>query len=291
LTVVMSIGAYFFIRNYPNTATFLSVEERTVIHERLKHDSDATRNERFTWSNVFNAFKDPKVWLYGLDFHIQCTFLLYTLSLFLVSTCYILLHPPDTDSVIAHDHQKLSYKTYQAQLMTVPPYAVAFILTLTVAVLSERLRLRAPFIMGLSCVAIGYIILLSQHRPGVSYFGTILAAGGIYPTTAIVLAWPANNVSGQTKRCTANAMQISIGNLGAVLGTQLYRTESAPRFFLGHAFALDYLVANVLVVGLLWLVLKRENERRDRGERGGRLQGVTEADWLGNDDPRWRFQA
>ena len=128
--------------------------------------------------------------------------------------------------------------------MTVPPYAIATSATILVAVLSERYKRRAiPIIITSSIAAIGYIILLSapSNKPGVSYFGTILAATGIYPSTAIVLAWPANNVSGQTKRCTANALQISIGNLGAVLGTQLYRPSTSPRYFLGHGFALGYL--------------------------------------------------
>ena len=199
---------------------------------------------------------------------------LYTLSLFLPTII-----------------KELGFTAAQAQLLTVPPYAVVTVLTLTVAVASEKLKLRAPFIMGSATVAaIGYIILLSSTKAGVAYFGTILAAAGIYPATAIVLSWPANNVSGQTKRATANAMQISIGNLGAVLGTQLYRSTDGPRFFLGHGFAFGYLCANVLVVGTLWMVLRRENARRDRGERNERLTGIAEDEWLGDDDPRWRFQ-
>ena len=199
---------------------------------------------------------------------------LYTLSLFL-------------PTIIT----ELGFTAAQAQLLTVPPYGVAFILTLAVAIGSERLKLRAPFIMGSASVAaIGYIILLSDPRPWVSYAGTIFAAAGIYPATAIVLSWPANNVSGQTKRATANAMQISIGNLGAVLGTQLYRSLDGPRFFLGHGFALGYLCANVVVVGILWAVLRAENARRDRGERNHRLVNVAEEDWLGDEDPRWRYQ-
>lgn len=178
-----------------------------------------------------------------------------------------------------------------------PPYAVAFILTIGVAVLSERTQRRAPFIMGSSALAcIGYIILLSDHRAGVSYVGTIFAAAGIYPAVAIVLSWPANNVSGQTKRCIANALQISIGNLGAVIGTQLYRTEWSPHYFVGHGTALGYLVANIFVVGTLWYVLKRENEKKERERE---VQGVTammgdigdvEGEFLGDKDPRWIFQ-
>lgn len=127
---------------------------------------------------------------------------LYTLSLFLPS--------------IIRD---LGYTAAQAQLLTVPPYAFAFFTTLTIAILSEKTQRRAPFIFGSTSFAIiGYILLLSSHKPGPSYTGVFFAAGGIYPSVALVLAWPANNVSGQTKRAVANAMQIMIGNLGAVLG-------------------------------------------------------------------------
>ena len=273
LTVLVSLIAYFFVANYPSTAKFLSEKEREAIHARLASNNDATRNEAFTWTNVSLAVRDPKVWLYGLGFHTM-SLPLYTLSLFLPTII-----------------KELGYTAAQAQLLTVPPYAVATVLTITVAIASEKLKIRAPFIMGASSLAaVGYIILLSSKKPGVGYFGTILAAAGIYPATAIVLSWPANNVSGQTKRATANAMQISIGNLGAVLGTQLYRSTDGPRFFLGHSFAFGYLCCNVLVVGTLWMVLRKENARRDRGERNDRLIGVDEDDWLGDEDPRWRFQ-
>ncbi|OJZ88567.1 hypothetical protein ASPFODRAFT_129777 [Aspergillus luchuensis CBS 106.47] len=279
LTVLMSIGAYFWVYNYPSTAEFLTPEERQFIQFRLKNDNDSTRDEQFTWSAVFDAFRDIKVWLYGLAFHTM-SLPLYTLSLFM-------------PTIIS----ALGYTSAQAQLLTVPPYAVAFVLTITVAILSERTHRRAPFILGSTALAcIGYILLLTDHRPGVSYLGTFFAAAGIYPAVAIVLSWPANNVSGQTKRCIANAMQISIGNLGAVLGTQLYRTETSPRYFLGHGFALGYLVANLVVVGVLWEVLKRENRvKAEVREREGMEAlmgdvGDAEGDFLGDRDPRWIFQ-
>ena len=273
LTVVVSLAAYFFIHNYPSTATFLTEDERQRIHDRLKASNDATRDEAFSWKNVRGALADPKVLLYGLGFHTM-SLPLYTLSLFLPTII-----------------KALGYTAAQAQLLTVPPYSVAFVMTLTVAIASEKTKIRAPFIMGTSALAvIGYIVLLTNSKPSVAYFGTVLAAAGIYPSVAIVLSWPANNVSGQTKRATANALQISIGNLGALLGTQLYRSTDGPRFFLGHSFELGYLCMNVVVVGTLWAVLRAENARRDRGERNHRLDRVAEDEWLGDDDPRWRFQ-
>ncbi|PYH48311.1 MFS transporter [Aspergillus saccharolyticus JOP 1030-1] len=280
LTIIMSLAAYFCVHNYPATATFLTAAERKHIQARLSHDSDATRHEHFSWPAVGHAFRDPKVWLYGLAFH-TLSLPLYTLSLFM-------------PTIIA----TLGYTAAQAQLLTVPPYAVAFLLTLLAAVFSERTRRRAPFILaGTALAGVGYILLLSDPRPGVSYVGTILAAAGIYPAVAIVLAWPANNVSGQTKRAIANALQISIGNLGAVLGTQLYRTETKPRYFLGHGFALGYLVGNLAVVTALWGVLRRENRikaslRASQGGGGVVVVGEFGEDeaFLGDEDPRWVFQ-
>lgn len=143
---------------------------------------------------------------------------------------------------------------------------------------------------------IGYIILLTDHRPGVSYVGTFFAAAGIYPAVGIILSWPANNVSGQTKRAIANALQISVGNCGAVIGTQLYRTETSPRYFLGHGFALGYLVANIFVVAILWKVLQKENTKKAAVREAQGLRplmgdvGDAEGEFLGDRDPRWEFQ-
>jgi hypothetical protein len=180
-------------------------------------------------------------------------------------------------------------------LLTVPPYALATIFTVIWAYTSERFHKRAPFAIGSSTIAIiGYIILITNKnptkRPGVSYVGTFFAAAGIYPSTALALAWPANNVSGQTKRAVVGAMQISIGNLGAVLGTQLYRPSMAPRYLLGHGFALGYSIGNVGVSTLIWWYLERENRKREAtGVKAGVKNFGEEDDWQGDDDPRWRF--
>ncbi|KAB5581050.1 major facilitator superfamily domain-containing protein [Coniochaeta sp. 2T2.1] len=277
-TIVVAAAAYFFIQNYPDTATFITAVERKFILQRLAADSDATHNEGFTWGNVVAALKDPKCWLYGLCFH-TTSLPLYTYSLFLPSII-----------------NQLGYSAARAQLLTVPPYAVAFIFTLSIATLSERLHKRAIFIIGSAALgSVGYIILLANtnpvKHPGVSYAGTILAAAGIYPAVALSLSWPAINVSGQTKRAIANAMQISIGNCGAVLGTQLYRTETAPRYVLGHSFALAYLVGNAAVTGLLWWMMARENKRRDAiAPEVKEVGDIDHETWEGDDDIRWRFQ-
>ena len=233
----MSIAAYFFVHNYPATAKFLTPEEREYVLARLENDSDATRDEKFTWAGVRQALKDPKIYLYGLCFH-TLTLPGNTLNLFLPT--------------IIND---LGYSTAQAQLLSIPPYLFGFITTMATAVLAERTKRRAPFIIGGSALGIvGYIMLLTSRWTGMSYAGMIAASAGIFPARAIVLSWPANNVSGQTKRATATAMQLTIGNLGAVLGTQLYRPKWSPRYFVGHGtvryFAVHFVHLNDTQLGL-----------------------------------------
>lgn len=280
LTIVIALIAYTFISNYPNTVSWLNKGEKAFIQERLKADSDATNDEEFRWADVWIACKDIKVWLYGLGFHTM-SLPLYTLSLFLPTII-----------------KDMGYTSAQSQLLTIPPYAVATIFTVFWAVLSEKYARRALFIIITTSLAIiGYIILLTNEfpnkRPGVSYTGTFLAAMGIYPSVALVLSWPAINVSGQTKRATANAAQISIGNLGAVMGTQLYRPKTAPRYLLGHSFALGYLVANIAVVSTLWYILAKENREKEKFvAEHPETSGFHDSDEdlkLGDRHPRWKF--
>jgi MFS family permease len=63
LTIVVAASAYFFLTNYPDTAKFLSEKERKFVIDRLALDSDATRDEKFSWKQVTKALKDPKAWV------------------------------------------------------------------------------------------------------------------------------------------------------------------------------------------------------------------------------------
>lgn len=80
------------------------------------------------------------------------------------------------------------------------------------------------------------------------------------------------------------------------MGTQLYRTETSPRFFLGHGFALGYLVANIIVVSILWYVLHRGNQKKEAERKRLGLGvllgdiGDAEGEFRGDKDPRWVFQ-
>lgn len=110
---------------------------------------------------------------------------------------------------------ELGYSAANAQLLTVPPFAAGCIFTIAVGIISDKYKLRGPFIIGGAFVSlIGYIVLYTTSKPGPGYAGAVLAAVGVFPTIAVDLAWAGGNAGGDMKRGVVIAMVIGLGNLG-----------------------------------------------------------------------------
>ena len=94
--------------DFPDDATFLSPLEKHVVIARLKKDGQAShRYETFKWKYFWAAYKDWKTYT-GMVMYMGVDGSLYAFSLFL-------------PSIIS----SLGYTATKAQLLTVPPYAVA----------------------------------------------------------------------------------------------------------------------------------------------------------------------
>lgn len=88
-----------------------------------------------------------------------------------------------------------------SQLLTVPPFAFATIVLIILAYLSDKHKLRSPFIMfGQVMALIGFIINITDAPRGVKYFGMFLCTAGSYGAFAGVVAWLGNNLSPSLKR-------------------------------------------------------------------------------------------
>ncbi|KAG9122129.1 Glycoside hydrolase 2 (Mannanase, beta-galactosidase), partial [Ceratobasidium sp. 392] len=198
LTIIVAVISYWIVPDWPERAAFLTPEERARLIERSKYDS-AGVTEAFKWKYVVQALGDHLVWGYALLFH-GFAFVLYSLSLFL-------------PTIIAG----LGYASWEAQLLTVPPYALSAISIGVTVWLASVYNRRAIFIAGAAVIAIiGYILLLATNSAGRQYVGVHFACAGVYTGNALLLSWPGENVASQTKRAVAVAMQISIGDLGVL---------------------------------------------------------------------------
>lgn len=110
---------------------------------------------------------------------------------------------------------------------------------------------------------IGYIIVITTTAPGKRYVGTFFSVMGIYGANALLLSWPAENVSPQTKRAVATAMQIFIGDIGAIAGVLIYRPSLSAHFFrIPHIIAIGYVIFGILIASGLSIYMNRSNRLR-----------------------------
>ena len=72
LTVIVAFIAFFTLYDYPETATFLTAEERAFIAYRLKYDGQdagtdtslrVAQSETMDWKTVRSAFADWQIWI------------------------------------------------------------------------------------------------------------------------------------------------------------------------------------------------------------------------------------
>jgi hypothetical protein len=74
----------------------------------------------------------------------------------------------------------------------------------------------------------------------------------------------ANNLAGSWKRSVGMAIQISIGNLGGAIGSNIYLGKQAPHYWTGYGFSLGIIILALSAAIVLRLVLHRLNKQRDQ---------------------------
>ncbi|GMK56081.1 hypothetical protein CspeluHIS016_0211370 [Cutaneotrichosporon spelunceum] len=244
LTVIAAIASFFIMYDYPGTAKFLSEPERAVVINRLYLDNDGC-SHNFKMKFVWDAFTDWKVWCTAIMFHGSlCP--VYTFSLFAPTLT-----------------KNLGYTAAKAQLMSVPPYVVAAVVTLSAGWISDRIKKRGIIVIVCSAIgALGYGLLLAHVNHAVDYFALFLAASGMYPLIPVIVAWGANNCGGSLKKGVATAIIVSIGNCGGIVSSFIYPSRDAPRFKTGHTVCLIYCLICILTAVIMWIYCVQANKKR-----------------------------
>lgn len=261
LTIVAGVASFWMVYDFPDEASFLSEDDRRRVIRRLKFDKQASaEHESYNNNALWESLRDWKMWL-GMAIYMGCDMPLYAFSLFLPT---IIADMGWNDSVI------------RAQLMSVPPYAAAALLTVAIGFVADRTRARGMCNILVSAVGIvGFVMLLVSENAAVKYVGTFLGALGIYPCISNTISWMANNTEGVYKRGVVMGFVIGWGNLNGVVSSNIF--FSSPRFFEGHGVIIGYMT--VFLFGgsvLMTYLLRKENARRRRGERDYWVQGLTE---------------
>uniref|UniRef100_A0A0W0FXF6 Major facilitator superfamily (MFS) profile domain-containing protein n=2 Tax=Moniliophthora roreri TaxID=221103 RepID=A0A0W0FXF6_MONRR len=249
VTVVAGVLSFWIIQDFPDTAKFLTEAERTVVIRRLQDDDQiSAAGEQLRWKYIKMGFLDWKTWVGSFAMP------LYAFSLFLPS--------------IINQLGGFAANRTVANLLTVPIYVFACIITCLVNFLADRYGRRGYFNIAFFCLgATGYIILISSRNAALSYCAVFLATCGIFPNMPNTAAWLSSNVEGSYKRSVALAMGNSFGSINGAVSSNVYRARDAPWYTLGHGLVLMYIAIGITASCTYLFFVKQENAKRERGER------------------------
>jgi hypothetical protein len=175
--------------------------------------------------------------------------------------------------------KSMGYESANAQLLTIPPYAVGAASTYGFAVLADHFSWRMSFIVMPQCsLIVAFGILFSkaaeiENNIALCYFCICLACFRAYPILPGVNAWNVCNLPNCDKRAVAIGYLLSTGNAGGLIGSYIYRDEEAPRYPTGYgtsfAFAAAGIIAALTLEICLWFANKKNaqmaaSEIRDR---------------------------
>ncbi|KAJ7603481.1 major facilitator superfamily domain-containing protein [Roridomyces roridus] len=256
-SVLSSILVFFFLPDYPETASWLTDDEKKLVAQRLKGNASLGSSKAMTWADAKETLADWRLYAhYAIYFGISTPF--SSLSLF-------------TPSITAG----LGYTSLRANLMTVPPYAAAYVVTIAVAWSADHFNARALHSAALALIGAAGFIASAVLPPTAClprYGCLIVAASGSFACIPPLLGWLSSNVYTTSAAGLAIALNISFGAPGQIVGVWIYKANEAKRGYpTGHWTNAGLLLFMAVGCVLLWEYYRRLNRAMRREGVEGRL--------------------
>lgn len=128
----------------------------------------------------------------------------------------------------------MGFGTGESQCLVAPPYAFAGLVMMTTAFFSDKYKIRAPFIVLNSVLAlIGLPLMGWAESNAVRYFGVFLTTAGANANVPAAMGYQANNIRGQWKRALCSATLVGLGGVGGIAGSLVFRSQDSPEYYPG----------------------------------------------------------
>ena len=193
LTVLVSFFFFFLLPDFPEESKWLKEDEKAYVAARLWQDQGKSARERsITLKDVGRVFKDYKVIVAGFMYF----------GLIVPAYGYAYFAP---GIILGY-----GYSPIEAQLHSVPPWAVAFGFCMIIATLSDATRHRFGYAIFCICIAIaGFGILISVHNNlDVQYAALFMVTMGTYSAMPVIVCWYNMNLGGHHRRAVGTAWQV-----------------------------------------------------------------------------------
>ncbi|KAH7317561.1 major facilitator superfamily transporter [Rhexocercosporidium sp. MPI-PUGE-AT-0058] len=281
ITIIVSLIALFTVTDRPETARWLSEEEKELAINRVKSErlAQVVLLDKIDGTKLKRGITNP------ITIATACVFMLNNITVlsisFFLPTIIKSIYPGRT--------------TVQQQLLTVPPYIVGAFFVLLIPTLSWRFDHRQGFlaITGPTAMA-GFSILLATLDANVRYGAIFLTASTAFTLGAMCNAQVSANVLSDSARSIAIGTNVMFGNIGGLIATWTFLPFDAPKYHIGSGINLACAILWTFLSVLTFLWMKYDNKKRDDRAAGAKeqLAGLSQKEILDLEwkHPEWRWR-
>ncbi|KAK5657148.1 hypothetical protein OQA88_3205 [Cercophora sp. LCS_1] len=276
VTMGLALIAFAVLPNGPETARWLTAEERELAVERLRAERAVHSTGASPLVDKMNRVRFMRGIANPVTMSTAVVFLFDAITVqalaFFLPTIVRTIYPTET--------------VVRQQLYTAPPYLVGVVLTVGLSWISWKVDRRQVFIVASApLVMAGYAMFLGSRDPKVRYAATFLASSS-FTLGALTNAQVSANVVSDTARSAAIGMNSLFAHLGGLVGTWAFLQWDAPHFPIGNGLNLATSTTLLLISSATLVWMKRDNrardQRADREEEAGQsltADEVQDLDW------------
>lgn len=271
LTVLVGIAAFFIMPNTPETASFLTPEERIAAKDRMvlldrrsfarriasissndssTADIETTEADKAILSKPTSTSGVTAADVNTADKLHKSTWkraILHPITIKLTIGCFLTV-----ESIYAFNLFmptlliEMGYRGVTNSLMTVPPNVFAFLYTIASTQYSQRTnRVALPLMVSSAMSTLGFLFLLLGSYVGrtdnegmpkilkwLQYAGLFFAGGGVSAATPLAMSWVCINANPHYVRAIVLGFMLAIGNFASFVASFVYIKTNAPRYVL-----------------------------------------------------------
>ena len=249
ITCGLGLLAFFTLTDRPETASWLTPEEKDLAIARIKSERTATTEvlDGFSQTKILKGILNPVVLLTAVIF-----------SWGNITAQGLAFFAPTIVKTIYPHHSVVSQ-----QLHTVPPYIIGACCVVGFSYLSWKTnRYLMFYIIALPMTICGYAIFLGTMNTDARYGATFLVATSAFLFGAISNALLSANVISDTARSAAIGTNVLFGNIGGLVSTWSYLPFDGPDYHFGNGLNLASTSSCFILCIILLLWMKYDNKKR-----------------------------
>ncbi|KIW33136.1 uncharacterized protein PV07_00007 [Cladophialophora immunda] len=253
ITCGLGLASFFTLTDRPETARWLTPEERDLAIARVK-------SERTASTEVLDGFNKNKL-LKGIFNPVTLTTAVI-FGLGNITAQGLAFFAPTIVKSIYPQHSVVSQ-----QLHTVPPYIVGAGFVLILPYMSWKTgRYLIYYIVALPITICGFAIFLGTWNANARYAATFLVASSAFLFGALSNALISANVISDTSRSAAIGTNVLFGNIGGLISTWSYLPFDGPNYTIGNGLNLAA-ISSCLVLSIMLLIwMQYDNMKRTTTE-------------------------